>query len=111
MESILNDVKRIVHIPEEVNDFDQDLILFINAAFSTLNQLGVGPDNGFAINSEDAKWSDFFVDDRLNDIKTYVGLRVRMLFDPPTIGILSQTFSEQIKELEWRINIKREAVT
>jgi len=110
-ESILDSVKKVLNLSSDYTAFDQDIILHINAVFSTLNQLGVGPESGFMIEDKDAVWSDFLGGDlRLNNIKTYVYLRVRMLFDPPTIGYLVTAMQDQIKELEWRINVQRESV-
>lgn len=108
MGSILNDVKKMSALPPENTDFDQELILFINTAFATLSQLGVVSSEGYSIQDEKSEWEDVIPNDVYNDVKTYVYLRVRMLFDPPTVGVLSNSFEEQIKELEWRLNVKRE---
>ena len=110
-DSILDGTKHALNLASDYTPFDQDILLYINAVFSTLNQLGVGPELGFMIEDKDAVWSDFLEGDlRLNNVKTYVYLRVRMLFDPPTIGYLVEAMKEQIKELEWRINSQRESV-
>lgn len=108
MGSILNDVKKTLSLPPEIKEFDQDIILHTNSVFSTLTQLGVGPDKGFMITDEKPEWDAFFTDIRLNEVKSYVYLRVRMLFDPPTVGVLVNAFESQIKELEWRLNLKGE---
>ena len=108
-ESILNSVKKILGIASDYDAFDTDIIIHINSVFSTLNQLGLGPDEGFMIEDDSASWGDFLLDDmRLNAIKTYVYLRVRVLFDPPTTGFTLTALQEQIKELEWRLNVYRE---
>lgn len=110
-ESILDSTKKVLNLSSDYTVFDQDIIMHINSVFSTINQLGVGPDVGFMIEDNEPVWSDLLEGDlRLNNIKTYVYLRVRMLFDPPTIGYLVQAMKEQIKELEWRINAQRESV-
>jgi hypothetical protein len=110
-DSILDSTKKCLNLSSDYTPFDQDVIMHINSVFSTLNQLGVGPETGFMIEDKDAVWSDFLEGDlRLNNIKTYVYLRVRMLFDPPTIGYLAEAMKDQIKELEWRINAQRESV-
>lgn len=110
-ESILDSTKKVIGLAEDNTDFDVDIIMHINTAFSTLNQLGVGPDDGFAIEDADAVWSDFLMDVLpLNNIKTYVYLRVRMLFDPPTTSFTIAAMEKQIEELEWRINVYREGV-
>lgn len=110
-ESILDSTKKVLNLSSDYTPFDQDIILHINSVFSTLNQLGVGPVEGFMIEDKDAVWSDFLEGDlRLNNVKTYIYLRVRMLFDPPTLGYVLDAMKEQIKELEWRINAQRESV-
>jgi hypothetical protein len=108
-ESILKSTKKILGLAEDYIPFDLDVITHINAAFSTLNQLGVGPVAGFAIEDETAVWSDFVVP--LNQgsmIKTYIYLKVRSLFDPPATSYLIEATNNQIKEYEWRLNSFRE---
>jgi len=108
-ESILTSTKKALNLAEDDTSFDQDVILYINAVFSTLNQLGVGPVEGFSIEDKNPTWDAFLgSDSRLNHVKTYVYLRVRMLFDPPTLGYVISAMEDQIKELEWRINTQRE---
>jgi hypothetical protein len=109
--SILTSTKKILGVAEDYTAFDVDIITHINSAFSTLTQLGVGPSVGFMIEDETSDWDDFlvFVDDpQNNSVKTYVYLKVRQLFDPPTTGFLITAFDEQIKQLEWRLNVHRE---
>jgi hypothetical protein len=107
--SILTSTKKNLGIPEDYTVFDLDVITHINSAFSTLTQLGVGPPEGFMIEDASAVWTDFIVDDfQYNSVKTYIYLRVRQLFDPPTTSYLISAFKEQIKELEWRLNVHRE---
>lgn len=106
--SILNDTKKALSLPAENTEFDQELIMFINTAFATLQQLGLGPETGFSITGPNEDWSEFYTDALVQDLRTYVYLRVRLLFDPPTIGSVASSFAEQIKELEWRLNVKRE---
>lgn len=107
--SILTSVKKILGIDEANVAFDPDIIIHINSVFSTLNQLGIGPANGFMIEDATATWDAFLgTDPRLNNVKSYVYLRVRMLFDHPTTGYLIDAMKEQIREMEWRINAYRE---
>lgn len=107
--SILNSTKKILGIEPDYTAFDQDIMMHINSVFSTLQQLGIGPDIGFAIEDSDSEWVDFFGDDpRLNSVKTYVYLRVRLLFDPPSTSFLLNAMKEQIQEIEWRLNVHRE---
>lgn len=107
--SILTSTKKTLNLAEDYEAFDPDVILHINSVFSTLNQLGVGPDVGFMIEDKAPTWDAFLGSDpRLNHVKTYVYLRVRLLFDPPQTGYLVEAIKEQIKELEWRLNVQRE---
>lgn len=108
-DSILNSVKKILGIAADYDAFDTDIIVHINSVFSTLNQLGLGPAEGFMIEDDSAVWEDFLLGDtRLNHVKTYMYLRVRVLFDPPTTGFTLTAMQEQIKELEWRLSVFRE---
>lgn len=108
-DSILTSTKKILGIEESYTAFDEDIILHINSVFSILNQLGIGPDDGYAIGDSSDTWDDFLGDDvRMNSVKTYVYLRVRLLFDPPTTSYLINSMNEQVKELEWRLNVQRE---
>jgi len=108
-ESILTSTKKNLGIEESYTAFDPDIVLHINSVFSTLNQLGIGPIDGFAIDDATAVWSDFLEGDlRLNSVKTYIYLRVRMLFDPPTTGYFVSAVQKQVEELEWRLNVVRE---
>lgn len=106
---ILNDVKKVLGLPSEYDAFDLDVLMHINTAMSTLHQLGIGPDEGFMIEDDTAEWVDLLGDDpRQNQARTYVCLRTRMLFDPPTTSYLISAMERQITEMEWRMNIVRE---
>lgn len=108
-QSILTSTKKILGIAEDYTVFDLDIITHINTAFSTLTQLGVGPVEGFMIEDASVEWNDFIIDDlQYNSVKSYVFLRVRQLFDPPTTSYLISAVDQQIKELEWRLNSHRE---
>lgn len=107
--SILLSIKKVLGLEPDYDVFDQDVILHINSVFSTLAQLGIGPKGGFMIEDDEAQWSTFLKDDmEYNAVKTYIYLRVRLLFDPPQTGYLVDAVKEQIKELEWRLNVHRE---
>jgi hypothetical protein len=111
IQSILTSTKKVLNVEEEDVSFDEDILMHINSAFSTLNQLGVGPDEGFMIEDKVAIWNAFLEGDpRLNNVKSYIFLRVRMLFDPPTLGYVVTAMQKQIEELEWRLNVQREDV-
>lgn len=105
-DSILLSVKKILGIEPDYTYFDVDLIIHINSVLSVLYQLGVGK-QAFSISDSGSTWSDFLGDDsaQLNDVKTYVALRVRLLFDPPTVGAVMESLKQTISELEWRINV------
>jgi hypothetical protein len=110
-QSILTSTKKILGIAEDYTVFDHDIITHINTAFSTLTQLGVGPPEGFMIEDASALWTDFdpIDDDRnYNAVKSYIFLRVRLLFDPPTTSYLITALERQLQELEWRLNVHRE---
>jgi hypothetical protein len=108
-DSILDSVKHVLNLASDYTPFDQGVIMHINSVFSTLNQLGIGPDEGFMIEDKDSTWDTFLEGDpRLNNVKTYVYLRVRLLFDPPTTGYLVEALQKQIQEHEWRLNAQRE---
>lgn len=108
-QSILTSVKKTLNLAEDFVAFDPDVLMHINTAFSTLNQLGVGPDLGLQVEDKTATWDALLgTDPRYNMVKTYVGLRVREVFDPPTTSFGLQAIKEQIKELEWRISTYRE---
>jgi hypothetical protein len=109
-QSILTSTKKILGIAGDYTAFDLDIITHINTAFSTLTQLGVGPAEGFMIEDAEDEWEDFIENDnRYNSIKSYVFLKVRQLFDPPTTSYLIAAMDKQIQELEWRLNTSREA--
>lgn len=108
-DSILTSTKKVLGIEEDYTAFDVDVMMHINSTFATLNQLGIGPVNGFAIEDAQPTWSDFIGDElKLNSVKTYVFLKVRILFDPPTTSYLIESLRKQSQELEWRLNVVRE---
>ena len=106
MESILTSVKKMLGIAEEYEHFDPDIVMHINSAFSVLTQLGVGPSSGFAIRDKSSVWEDFIGSDlRLEMVKSYMHLKVRLLFDPPMSSALLSAMERQISEYEWRLNV------
>lgn len=110
--SILLSTKKVLGLDPSYTVFDQDVLMHINAAFSILNQLGVGPGAGFMIDDETAEWDDFVLlagtEVSISLVKTYIQLKVRMLFDPPTTSFLIEAMTKQINEYEWRLNVFRE---
>lgn len=109
-DSILKSTKKILGIAPEYEVFDLDILTHINTCFSTLTQLGVGPAEGFMIEDDQALWSEF-LEDKLarNSARTYVGLRVRLYFDPPATSFAIAAMERQVQELEWRLNVDRES--
>lgn len=104
-ESILQSVKKMLGIMEEDTPFDLDIKIHINSALAVLTQLGVGPDEGYAIETGHEPWSNFIGDaQNLEMIKTYVYLKVRYVFDPPQNSTVLNAFKEQIAEYESRIH-------
>lgn len=110
MDSILISIKKMLGISKEYDAFDAVLIIHINSVFMNLNQLGVGPSGGFSIIDEADKWSDFVLEDNPNfeSIKSYIYLKVRLLFDPPINSSVIESMNRQINEFEWRLNVSAE---
>lgn len=104
-ESILLSIKKLLGIGEDYHHFDTDLVIHINSVFAVLNQIGVGPSDGFVITGEDETWSDFIEGYQLkySMIKSYVYLKTKLLFDPPLSSSVVGVINEQIKEFEWRL--------
>lgn len=110
MESILSSIKKLLGIEESYTHFDQDIIMHINSVFMILQQLGVGPEEGFAIHSNSETWDTYIYNDPLlESVKSYMYLKVRKEFDPPTIGAVAESMNSMISELEWRINVAAES--
>lgn len=106
MESILTSIKKMLGITEEYTHFDEDIIMHINSVFMILQQLGVGPVNGFHIEDETATWFDYLKNvDELHMVKSYIALRVGMLFDPPQSSVVAEAKKQLIAEFEWRLNV------
>lgn len=114
-ESILKSVKKNLGLDPTYKAFDHDVMTHINTCFFTLNQLGIGPAEGFAIEGEDERWVDF-TDVKLNisaqnALQTYIYLKVRSIFDPPGTPHHISAIKEQIEELEHRLKTERELNT
>ena len=111
MKSILTSVKKMLGIAEEYIHFDPEIIMHINSVFMILNQLGVGPSEGFSIEDASTIWTDFVPNIiRIESVKTYVFLKVKLLFDPPQNSTVLSSYEKQIAEFESRINIAVESV-
>ena len=106
MESILTSIKKLLGIDEEYAQFDSDIIMHINSVFLNLTQLGVGPSEGFQIEDDSDTWEDFIGDsNQLQAVKSYVYLKVKLLFDPPLSSSVIESMNRMIAELEWRLNV------
>ena len=106
MESILISIKKLLGIMPDYTNFDDDIIIHINTAFAMLNQLGVGPEGGFMIVDENSGWEEYTTENNLNMVKTYIYLKVRLLFDPPTSSALIESINRTLSEIEWRISLE-----
>lgn len=104
MESILTSIKKMLGITEEYDHFDPDIIMHINSVLMILNQIGVGPEEGFRIEDDTATWGDLFGDRiDLEIIKSYIFMKVKILFDPPLNSGVAASYEKLINEFEWRI--------
>jgi len=112
MESILNSIKKLLGVSIEDTSFDVDIISNINSVLMILNQLGVGPTEGFFIKTSETKWSDYVTNVFIAEaIKTYVYLKVKLVFDPPTSTSLIEAMKGSALEYEWRIQVWAESNT
>lgn len=111
MDSILISIKKLLGIEKDYEYFDMDIVMHINSVFMILCQLGIGPDDPFQISSDVETWDDFYAvahQAPKNLVRSYMYLKVRLLFDPPTTGVLHEAMERQIKEFEWRLNAQAE---
>ncbi len=111
-ESILTSIKKLLGIDENYTHFDADIIMHINSVFSILTQMGVGPANGFSISGKDDTWSAFITDkpNIFSLVKSYVYMKVRLLFDPPLSSAAIESINRQISEFEWRLFVAADLV-
>ena len=107
MESILTSIKKLLGITEECKDFDDEVIAHINSVFADLAQMGVGPSKGFRIEDDSDIWDDYTADNLLlESVKSYMNLRVKLLFDPGSVGASTlASYERQISQWEWRLNM------
>lgn len=106
MESILTSIKKMLGIAEDYTHFDPDIIMHINSVFMVLNQLGVGPAKCFVIEDDTSTWSDFIPDDQdVEAVKTYMYMKVKLVFDPPASSTIVQCMNQAIGEYEFRLNV------
>lgn len=113
MTSILTDTKASLGLADADTTFDAEIIMHINSVLADLYQLGVGPTGGLAITDNTTEWSALLVapnaitvaDESLNMVRSYLHMRVKLLFDPPQLGYLLQPLKDQIEKAEWRIMV------
>ena len=111
MDSVLTSIKKTLGIVEEYTHFDEDLIMHINSVLSILNQIGVGPPEGFSIKDEFSVWEDFIPESqKLEFVKSYVYMKVKLLFDPPISSAVIESTNQMISELEWRILVATDPI-
>lgn len=111
MESILTSIKKLLGIEPDYTDFDTEIIIHINSIFTILSQLGVGPEEGFSITSESETWRNY-IGDSIRDyelIKSYMYLKVKLIFDPPASSSVAESYKQQINEYEFRLNVKADS--
>lgn len=106
MDSILVSIKKLLGIDAAYTAFDVDVIIHINTAFAVLNQLGVGPADGFMIEGEEEIWDNYITDNNFSMVKTFVYLKVRLAFDPPTSTALIESMNNTLNELTWRLELE-----
>ena len=113
MDSILTSIKKLLGITEEYKQFDPDIIIHINSVFLILKQLGIGPEQGFSISGEYETWDQFLPEGSTNleAVKSYMHIKVKLLFDPPTISAVMEAMNKMAKEYEWRLNVEAESAT
>lgn len=110
MESILTSIKLLLGITEDYEAFDQQILAHINSVFMILTQLGVGPPEGFMIDSKVDTWNKFISDEKkIQLVKSYMYLKVKMLFDPPSSSAVIDSTNRMINEFEWRLNSQAES--
>jgi len=116
-DSILLTTKRTLGLDPDYTPYDGEIIVHINSVLANLNQLGLGPVGGMVIDGADATWTDFLVreeqtvpDPRLNHAKSYMHMRVKMLFDPPSVGYVLTAYEKMIQEAEWRLMVAQDDI-
>jgi hypothetical protein len=109
-DSILETTKKLLGFESDYTAFDLDIITHINSVFFTLKDLGIGPTVGFLIVDDSATWSDFIGTEDINAVKSYMFMRIRLMFDPPSSSFHLESLNKQAQEMEWRLNVHMEGV-
>lgn len=106
MDYILTSIKKLLGIDPKYSAFDDDIIIHINTVLIILNQLGIGPSEGFQVVNGDETWDEFTTTENENMVRTFVYLKVRLMFDPPTSSVLIDSINNMLAELEWRLYLE-----
>lgn len=110
MDNILQSIKKMLGPSGSYEYFDTDLKIHINTVLFRLTQMGVGPSKGFSIKDGNETWKDFISDiEKIEAVRTYVYMKVKLIFDPPQSSIVKSCIDETIKELEFCLNIAGES--
>lgn len=109
-ESILTTIKKLLGLDESYEAFDTDIIVAINTAIMALTQIGIGPSGGFRIEDVGATWRDFLGSDTidLEAAKSYIFIKARLMFDPPSSSVVVEAYNKAAAECEWRLNVQRD---
>lgn len=110
--SILISIKKLLGIEAFYEAFDTDVIIHINSVFMILTQLGYGPPEGFSIKGNSEQWTDYIKEEnKIEAVKTYIYMKVKLIFDPPSSSAVIEAYKQFINEFEWRINVQAESTT
>lgn len=110
VESILTSIKLLLGITEDYEHFDNQIVAHINSVLMILTQLGVGPPDGFIVKDKSDTWNEFIPDGKnLELVKSYIHLKVKLLFDPPSSSVVMESTNRMINEFEWRLNAAAES--
>lgn len=108
-DSILKTIRQMLGPDVAYDAYDTDLLIHINSSLMVLMQLGIGPEHGFVVHGDSETWADFIgVFKDLESVKTYIYLKVKILFDPPGNSFVLDAYKKQADELEWRLNVQVE---
>lgn len=109
-DSILTTIKKMLGLAEDYEVFDVDVIIHINAALLTLNDLGVGTATPFTVINKEQKWSDFLGNGNTEyeSVKAYIYFKTRLAFDPPGTSFAIDAMQKQAEEYAWRLNVRAE---
>ena len=107
-DNVLDTTKLLLGVETDDDSYDVELITHINSIFFVLQQLGVGPVAGFEIKDNTTPWSEFIGEDMVNGVRSYMGMRVKLLFDTPATGPLTTALENQVAQMEWRLNMQME---